>query len=47
MKTIRIGKSEFSVEFLKSVTEAKAVKTFKNIDENRVINAWKQANKKK
>lgn len=46
---IQLGKSRFSLEYLRNVTLEDAIPNLTNqfVDENRVRNAWKRANKKK
>ena len=46
---IRLGKSEFTLSNLRNVTLEEAILglTNKFVDENRVRNAWKRANRKK
>lgn len=46
---IQLGRSRFSLEYLRSVTLEDAIPNLTNqfVDENRVRNAWKRANKKK
>ena len=46
MKTIKLGKSQYSVDYLQSVTEKEAIANFPNMRKEQVTNAWKQANKK-
>lgn len=43
---IILGTEKYNVAYLKSVTEERAIRTFKHLDRNQVINAWKQANGK-
>lgn len=45
---ITLGNSQFRISYLKSVTITEAIKMFKNsCHEDRIRNAWKQANNKK
>lgn len=46
---IRLGRSNFSLSYLRDVTLEDAIATLTNqfVDENRVRNAWKRANRKK
>lgn len=41
---VELGQIKYSVQFLKSVTEEKAIQSMPGRDRNQVINAWKQAN---
>jgi len=41
---IELGKSRFSGAYLRSVSEAMAIKSLHLYAKNQVINAWKQAN---
>lgn len=43
-KRVKLGKNDFNGDFLRSVTEKKALQVFAHLDKNQVINAWKQAN---
>tara|TARA_R110001632_G_scaffold4295_7_gene18240 strand:+ start:5182 stop:5394 length:213 start_codon:yes stop_codon:yes gene_type:complete len=43
---ISLGKKVYNREYLRSVSEEKAVKTFCNDKRDQVVNAWKQANGK-
>lgn len=43
-KHIEIGKNKFNAEYLRSVSEKKAILDYQHIDKSKVINAWKQAN---
>lgn len=47
--TIKLGRSEYSVEFLKSVTLKEAIEHFERlgVHEGQIRNAWKRANGKK
>lgn len=46
---VQLGKSRFSLEYLRNVTLEDAIPGLTNqfVDENRVRNAWKRANRKK
>ncbi len=44
MRYIKLGKEKYSVKWLRSVTEEKAVRSLPHLDRNQVVNAWKQAN---
>jgi hypothetical protein len=44
LKVIEIGKIKFNAEYLRSVSEKKAVKDYNHLDRSKVVNAWKQAN---
>ena len=46
---VQLGKSRFSLEYLRSVTLEESIPNLTNqfVDENRVRNAWKRANRKK
>jgi hypothetical protein len=41
---IEIGKSRINAEYLRSVSEKKAILDFKHLETSKVVNAWKQAN---
>lgn len=43
-KVIEIGKVKFNAEYLRSVSEKKAVKDYSHLERSKVVNAWKQAN---
>ena len=43
-KVIEIGKINFNADYLRSVSEKKAVKDYAHLERSKVINAWKQAN---
>lgn len=45
-KVLELGKKKFNAEYLRSVSEEVAVKTFCNDKRDQVVNAWKQANGK-
>lgn len=46
---VKLGKSQFSLVFLRSVTLEEAIENLTNnhVKEDRVRNAWKRANSKK
>lgn len=45
---IRLGKSQFLVSYLQSVTMEEAIEHYKTIaHDDRIRNAWKRANRKK
>ena len=43
-KYLEVGKTKFNREYLKSVTQRKAIKDYHPLDRDHVVNAWKQAN---
>ena len=43
-KVIEIGKVKFNAEYLRSVSEKKALKDYSHLERSKVLNAWKQAN---
>lgn len=43
-KHIEIGKTRFNAEYLRSVSEKKAILDFAHLETSKVVNAWKQAN---
>ena len=45
-KVIELGKEKYNADFLRSVTEEKAVRTLLGKNHSQVRNAWKQANGK-
>lgn len=44
---VQFGKTWFNFDALTEMTEEQAIKMHKHLVKGRVINAWKQANKKK
>jgi hypothetical protein len=46
--TVTLGKSQFRLSHLRSITEDEAIKHYTSVgNQTRIINAWKIANKKK
>jgi hypothetical protein len=43
-EVVKLGNERYSGSYLRSVTEAQAIKVFKHKDRGQVVNAWKQAN---
>jgi len=43
-EVVILGEERYSGKFLRSVTEAQAIRIFAKNDRNQVVNAWKQAN---
>lgn len=43
-KVLEIGKVRFNAEYLRSVSEKKAIKDYAHLERSQVVNAWKQAN---
>jgi hypothetical protein len=43
-KVLEIGKVKFNAEYLRSVSEHKAIKDYSHLERSQVTNAWKQAN---
>jgi len=41
---IEIGKIKFNAEYLRIVSEEKAIKDYQHLEKSKVVNAWKQAN---
>ena len=41
---LEIGKVKFNADYLRSVSEEKAIKDYAHLEKSKVVNAWKQAN---